>query len=275
MDQIKANPIQKENIKESDANTNQQQVIQQQREQEFNPQQSGQMHLQNKKLYKPNFIFCEDNNNMEKLLKTYPHLKTLKEAEDQDFEKIEDAKAYIIRSNTDDDIHKAIKYGVWCSTPPNNEMLDKAFEEAEEKNIPIYLFFSVVKSGQFVGIAKLKSGLQDKNFAFWWQHSKWRGCFDVEWVFVKDIVYKQFENLVNKEDKPVNRSKDGTEIDWKSTGLPMIQKYKEDKSSKSIFNQFQIFDQREQFQRWRYDPKNQFPQIKIKNEKKIFDYFFA
>lgn len=47
------------------------------------------------------------------------------------YEEVAEAKSYVIRSNNDDDIHKAIKYGVWCSTPPNNEMLDKAFKEAE------------------------------------------------------------------------------------------------------------------------------------------------
>lgn len=71
----------------------------------------------------------------------------MKDAKKVNYEEVAEAESYVIRSNNDDDIHKAIKYGVWCSTPPNNEMLDKAFKEAEANNKEIYLFYSVVKSG--------------------------------------------------------------------------------------------------------------------------------
>jgi hypothetical protein len=58
----------------------------------------------------------------------------LEDAESFDFEAIDDAYAFIIRSNNDDDIHKAIKYGVWCSTPPNNETLNEVFTKAVKEN---------------------------------------------------------------------------------------------------------------------------------------------
>lgn len=53
----------------------------------------------------------------------------------------------MLRSNNDDDIHKAVKYGIWTSTPKNNEILNKAYEECLAKNEDVYLFYSVVKSG--------------------------------------------------------------------------------------------------------------------------------
>lgn len=68
----------------------------------------------------------------------------------QDFEtEYENAKFYVIKSFSEDDIHKCIKYDVWASTPNGNKKLDAAFYDAEAKagktgtKFPIFLFFSV------------------------------------------------------------------------------------------------------------------------------------
>ena len=59
------------------------------------------------------------------------------------------AKFYVIKSYSEDDIHKSIKYAVWASTPNGNKKLDAAFHDAEVKvseaggRYPIFLFFSV------------------------------------------------------------------------------------------------------------------------------------
>lgn len=61
----------------------------------------------------------------------------------------ENAKFYVIKSYSEDDVHKSIKYDVWASTPNGNKKLDAAFHDAEAKssetgkNCPIFLFFSV------------------------------------------------------------------------------------------------------------------------------------
>jgi len=61
----------------------------------------------------------------------------------------EQAKFFMIKSYSEDDVHKSIKYSVWASTPNGNNKLDAAFRKAEmekiEKGIlcPIFLFFSV------------------------------------------------------------------------------------------------------------------------------------
>lgn len=61
----------------------------------------------------------------------------------------EKAKFYVIKSYSEDDIHKCIKYDVWSSTPNGNKKLDAAFNEAEATEsetgakCPIFLFFSV------------------------------------------------------------------------------------------------------------------------------------
>nr|XP_018628539.1 YTH domain-containing protein ECT2-like [Nicotiana tomentosiformis] len=56
-----------------------------------------------------------------------------------------DAKFFIIKSYSEDDVHKSIKYNVWASTPNGNKKLDAAYQEAQQKSggCPIFLFFSV------------------------------------------------------------------------------------------------------------------------------------
>jgi len=56
-----------------------------------------------------------------------------------------DAKFFIIKSFSEDNVHKSIKYSVWASTPHGNKKIDAAYREAKEKegNCPVFLLFSV------------------------------------------------------------------------------------------------------------------------------------
>ena len=62
----------------------------------------------------------------------------------------ESAKFFVIKSYSEDDVHKSIKYNVWSSTPNGNKRLDEAFRKAQEKSesvsspCPIFFFFSVI-----------------------------------------------------------------------------------------------------------------------------------
>lgn len=60
-------------------------------------------------------------------------------------EKYKEAKFFIIKSYSEDDIHSSIKYSVWTSTPSGNKKLDAAYKEAmdEADGCPVFLFFSV------------------------------------------------------------------------------------------------------------------------------------
>lgn len=57
----------------------------------------------------------------------------------------ETAKFFIIKSFSEDNVHRSIKYKVWASTPHGNKKLDAAYREAKEMqgNCPVLLFFSV------------------------------------------------------------------------------------------------------------------------------------
>lgn len=60
-------------------------------------------------------------------------------------EEYAEAKFFVIKSYSEDDVHKSIKYNVWASTPNGNKKLDAAYQEAQEKagGCPVFLFFSV------------------------------------------------------------------------------------------------------------------------------------
>lgn len=61
------------------------------------------------------------------------------------------AKFFVIKSYSEDDVHKSIKYNVWSSTPNGNKKLNAAYEDAkriaagDSRGCPIFLFFSVSK----------------------------------------------------------------------------------------------------------------------------------
>jgi hypothetical protein len=57
-----------------------------------------------------------------------------------------DAKFFVIKSYSEDDVHKSIKYNVWSSTPNGNKRLDAAYSDVQGRALgkcPIFLFFSV------------------------------------------------------------------------------------------------------------------------------------
>ncbi len=67
---------------------------------------------------------------------------------------VSQARFFVIKSYTEKDVHKSLKYEIWSSTDPGNKRLDKAFRENAGRG-PIYLFFSVNGSGHFCGVAEM------------------------------------------------------------------------------------------------------------------------
>ncbi|XVF32291.1 hypothetical protein REPUB_Repub17cG0069300 [Reevesia pubescens] len=117
---------------------------------------------------------------------------------------------FVIKSYSEDDVHKSIKYNVWTSTPSGNKKLDGAFCEAKEKpdSFPIFLLFSVNTSGQFVGLAKMVDQVGFNKTVEYWQQDKWTGCFPVKWHIVKDVPNASMRHITleNNENKPVTKS---------------------------------------------------------------------
>lgn len=102
---------------------------------------------------------------------------------------------FVIKSYSEDDVFRSIKYNVWCSTDHGNRKLDAAYKAAGEAHEAalaagnadavrpaVYLFFSVNASGFFCGMAEMTSAVDYKSKIGVWAMDKWRGCFKV-WHF--------------------------------------------------------------------------------------------
>ncbi|KAK1429045.1 hypothetical protein QVD17_11244 [Tagetes erecta] len=159
-----------------------------------------------------------------------------------------DAKFFIIKSYSEDDVHKSIKYNVWASTPNGNKKLDAAYHEAQQKSegCPVFLFFSVNTSGQFVGVAEMVGPVDFEKSLEYWQQDKWVGCFPVKWHFVKDVPNSLLRHIILEynENKPVTNSRDTQEVRLVQ-GLQMVKVFKEHLSKQCILDDFEFYEDRQ------------------------------
>ncbi|XP_073270195.1 uncharacterized protein [Primulina huaijiensis] len=162
------------------------------------------------------------------------------------------AKFYVIKSYSEDDIHKCVKYGVWSSTPNGNKKLDAAFHEADGKaketgvKCPVFLFFSVNGSGQFVGVAEMIGKVDfSKNMDFW-QLDKWNGFFPIKWHIIKDIPNTLLRHIIleNNENRAVTYSRDTQEVGLKE-GLEILGIFKNYSEKTSVLDDFNFYENRE------------------------------
>jgi len=158
------------------------------------------------------------------------------------------AKFFVIKSYSEDDIHKSVKYNVWASTTNGNKKLDAAYQEAQSKGsaCPIFLFFSVNTSGQFVGVAEMTGAVNFEKTLGYWQQDKWNGSFSVKWHIVKDVPNNILKHIIleNNENKPVTNSRDTQEIHLEQ-GLQMLKIFKEHVSKTSILDDFAFYESRQ------------------------------
>ena len=124
------------------------------------------------------------------------------------------ARFFVIKSYSEDDVHRSIKYNIWCSTDHGNRRLDMAFSKSDGNHVPVYLFFSVNGSGHFCGMAEMVSRVDYNRTAGVWSQDKWKGCLQVKWIYVKDVPNPILRNikLENNDMKPVTNSRDTQEI---------------------------------------------------------------
>ena len=142
----------------------------QQQSQYFNP------YIQQQMLYRTEMYICS----------RYRDLIDINTKNVPLIEKVDsNSKFFVIKSFSEEDVHKSIKYGVWSSSKNGNLTLSNAFQLTKEKNGNVYLFFSCNGSGRYVGVAWMKTACDlTRTFEFWTQDGKWPGLFDVEWLFI-------------------------------------------------------------------------------------------
>ncbi|KAJ0982553.1 hypothetical protein J5N97_010808 [Dioscorea zingiberensis] len=163
-------------------------------------------------------------------------------------EKYSDAKFFIIKSYSEDDVHKSVKYNVWASTPNGNKKLDAAYQEAQKSadGCPVFLFFSVNTSGQFVGVAEMVGPVDFDKTVDYWQQDKWNGCFPVKWHVVKDVPNSILKHITleNNDNKPVTNSRDTQEVKLEQ-GIQVLKLFKEHVSKTSILDDFAFYETRQ------------------------------
>ncbi|XP_062191693.1 YTH domain-containing protein ECT1-like isoform X2 [Phragmites australis] len=159
-----------------------------------------------------------------------------------------DAKFFVIKSYTEDHVHRSIKYNVWASTASGNRKLDSAYRAAKEKeeHCPIFLFFSVNGSGQFCGVAEMIGPVDFDRSVDYWQQDKWSGQFPVKWHIIKDVPNNLLRHIIleNNDNKPVTNSRDTQEVKLEQ-GLQMLTIFKSHETETTILEDFDFYEQRE------------------------------
>ncbi|XP_038680717.1 YTH domain-containing protein ECT3-like isoform X2 [Tripterygium wilfordii] len=159
---------------------------------------------------------------------------------------------FVIKSYSEDDIHKSIKYNVWASTPNGNKKLDSAYQEAQARitekvtRCPVFLFFSVNASGQFCGLAEMTGRVNFSKDMDFWQQNKWNGYFPVRWHIIKDIPNPQLRHIIleNNDNKPVTNSRDTQELRFPQ-GFGMLNIFKNYAAKTSILDDFDFYENRQ------------------------------
>lgn len=156
------------------------------------------------------------------------------------------ARFFVIKSYSEDDIHRSIKYNIWCSTEHGNRRLDSAYFKGDGQ-VPVYLFFSVNGSGHFCGMAEMQSRVDYNKKTGVWSQDKWRGCFQVKWVYVKDVPNSLLRaiKLENNDNKPVTNSRDTQEIPY-DKGRQVLKVFHTYNHSSSILDDFEHYERKQE-----------------------------
>ena len=86
-------------------------------------------------------------------------------------------------------------------------------------------------------------------FPFWTQDSKWPGILEIEWIFIKDVPFREFKNLIitmkDGDIKCVSNSRDCQEIPPKE-GNAMVEVFDGYFNSNTILEHFEYYDLRQE-----------------------------
>ena len=166
----------------------------------------------------------------------------------------DDSAIYIIKSFTEEDIHKAIKYKIWSSTNFGNMKLNNEFKERQ-----VFLLFSSYQTNQFTGIARMKSFVNFKDSFPLWARDNWKGTFEIEWIVIKDVPYRECKevkceirekkstgeyNFFNYSTKSLSNSPDCQKLDSKE-GKSIIEIIINYPNRNSILEHFEFYDIRQ------------------------------
>lgn len=123
---------------------------------------------------------------------------------------------YILKSLSLDDLELSIRNRVWSPQLHLESLLDQAFKTSSN----VYLIFSVNKSGEFFGFARMMSFVGHGRLLSWSIQEGSRknalgGVFGLEWIMIQRLPFSQVRHLRNpwNGNKEVKVSRDGTELE--------------------------------------------------------------
>ncbi|RLN90832.1 hypothetical protein BBJ28_00022954 [Nothophytophthora sp. Chile5] len=91
-------------------------------------------------------------------------------------------RCFILKSFSEANFHKSLRFGIWSSTYAHNALLDQVFKSDLTAVRPVLFFFRYLS-----GVARMTSGVRlDARFQLW-EKAKYEGFFHVEWLLVKDV----------------------------------------------------------------------------------------
>lgn len=68
---------------------------------------------------------------------------------------VQSDRYFVLKSLTKEDLNESLQKGTWETQPHNQVLLDSAFRETQRNGKNVYLIFSVNKSGEYFGFARM------------------------------------------------------------------------------------------------------------------------
>ncbi|GAW16625.1 hypothetical protein ANO14919_060580 [Xylariales sp. No.14919] len=125
---------------------------------------------------------------------------------------LEANKYFVLRSDNPIDIETSVAHNVWTSSSRVNKILEKAWKKTDGQ---VILFFSVIGSQRFCGIAQMTSGMDWVNTDEHWVEDSWKGRFTLNWLCLTELPFAGVKHVPVKSTTPGFRAiacYDGTEI---------------------------------------------------------------
>ncbi|KAJ8124518.1 hypothetical protein O1611_g9122 [Lasiodiplodia mahajangana] len=137
---------------------------------------------------------------------------------------LETNKYFVLRSDNPIDIETSVAHNVWTSSSRVNKILDKAWKKTNGR---VILFFSVIGSQRFCGIAQMTSGMDWETTDEHWLEDSWRGRFTLRWLCLTELPFAGVRHVPVSSRTPGFRAiacYDGTEISAPSA-FELLQAY--------------------------------------------------
>lgn len=168
--------------------------------------------------------------------------------QNHDLNEFNNANYFVIRSKKTDDIHKAVKYGVWTSSPQNNSKIEKAFYNKQNANGNTFFFYTFIGAPGFVGVARLIEMDLKREFPFWGEIGRWIGVMHLEWVYVRDVefdgLYDLKEQGYDGSDRTMSEMTDGSRLNQQNA-MKILDIMNKKQEMSAVFKKFLGHDNQE------------------------------